>query len=236
MPTSELNVKLLRYTINPEIVSATAAKLCYSNSKVDDLVQSISKEDSNKLLNFIINSGHHSVLEHASFTFAIEGISRVCSHQLVRHRIASYSQQSQRYVNVGEFNYVLPPTIKNNPKALSEFNKAIKQATKSYVSLNKLVPKEDARFVLPNACETKLVMTMNTRALYNFFEKRLCHRAQWEINALAHAMLKEVKKVAPILFEHIAEPCKMHGICKEGKMSCGLYKKFGGKLKQKPIL
>ncbi|MEW6295263.1 MAG: FAD-dependent thymidylate synthase [Candidatus Diapherotrites archaeon] len=232
MPETKLNVKLLRYTFEPEIAAALGAKMCYNKVGIDELVEGMTKEKAEKLLNHIIDVGHHSVLEHASFTFAVEGISRACSHQLVRHRIASYSQQSQRYVDLSSFNFIVPPSIKGNQKALQKFNEALEKTKEAYGELVKDAPKEDARFILPNAIETKIVITMNTRSLYNFFEKRLCTRAQWEIRALAQKMLEEVMKVAPLLFKECGPSCKTIGLCREGKNACNLYKVYGARLKE----
>lgn len=221
MAETSLKAKLLRYTGEPELTCATAARLCYSNSSIDELQSKMSKEKVESLLKRIVEEGHWSVLEHASFTFGIEGISRACSHQLVRHRISSFSQQSQRYVDEKQFAFIVPPKIKNNQKALEHFEKSMKESQNLYSELVSAgLPKEDARFVLPNACETRLIMTMNTRSLYNFFERRLCARAQWEIRLLANAMLKECLKVAPLLFKDAGPVCDRLGYCPE-KETCG---------------
>ena len=220
MPEAKLNVKLLKYTENPEITVATAAHLCYANSKIDELQKKMNSTYAEKLIKHLIESGHYSVLEHASFTFGVEGISRTLTHQLVRHRIASYSQQSQRYVNEKEFAYVIPPKIKADSEMNKKFEEFMETSRELYAKLSESVPKEDARFVLPNAAETRIIITMNTRSLYNFFEHRLCTRAQWEIRAMATEMLKEVTKVAPLLFSHIGPKCDSLGYCPE-KKSCG---------------
>ena len=220
MPEAKLNVKLLRFTENPEITVATAAHLCYANSNLDDLQQKMDIDYAKKLIKQLIDAGHYSVLEHASFTFGIEGVSRALTHQLVRHRIASYSQQSQRYVDEKSFAYVIPPKIKANEELNKKFEAFMETSRSLYGELSKEIPKEDARFVLPNATETRIIVTMNTRSLYNFFENRLCTRAQWEIRALAEAMLKEVKAIAPLLFDYIGPKCEKLGYCPE-KKSCG---------------
>jgi len=183
-----------------------------------------------RLVRGLIRSGHMSALEHASFTFAVEGISRACSHQLVRHRVASYSQQSQRYVRFScEEAFVVPPNIAANPEAREIFQKAMEGARHSYERLVELGLAEgrgnesvceDARFVLPNAAETKIVVTMNARELRHFFGVRCCRRAQWEINRLAWTMRYLVLLAAPLLFEGTGPGC-MTGGCPEGKMSCG---------------
>ncbi len=221
MAETSLKVKLLRYTNDPETACAIAAHLCYSNSSIEELQEKMSKEKVETLIKRIVEDGHWSVLEHASFTFGIEGISRACSHQLVRHRISSFSQQSQRYVNEKDFSFIVPPKIKNDKTALEKFLKSMDDCKNLYSELVSLgIPKEDARFVLPNACETKIIVTMNTRSLYNFFDRRLCTRAQWEIRLLANAMLKECQKAAPLLFKNAGPICDRLGYCPE-KESCG---------------
>ncbi len=219
-----MKVRLIGYTPEPEMTVAIAARRCYSTLESEELTSGLSGEDAKKLINTILAAGHLSPCEHASFTFAIEGVSRSLSHQLVRHRIASYSQQSQRYVSESGFKYVVPPTIAGNPKARDLYDKQIEEIREAYRKLAEIVPKEDARYILPNACETKLVMTMNCRSLYNFFERRLCNRAQWEIRELAREMLECVQQVAPNLFSWIGSPCEMRGYCPEGNMSCGKIK------------
>lgn len=216
-----MKVKLISYTPDPEKTVAAAARLCYSRVGATQVLENLSSERVGELLDMILGMGHTSPIEHATFVFAIEGISRVTSHQLVRHRIASYSQQSQRYVNEEAFDYIEPPSIAENPRAHEIFLAQMEAIRKAYKALQELVPREDARYVLPNACETKLVMSMNARSLYNFFERRLCQRAQWEIRAMASLMLDEVKKVAPRLFAKAGPSCEVRGYCPEGKMSCG---------------
>jgi thymidylate synthase (FAD) len=170
-----------------------------------------------------MGSGHYSTLEHASYTFAIEGVSRALTHQLVRHRLASFNQQSQRYVKFkdGSVPSVMPHTVEENPEAAAIFEEAMHQTSDAYAKLVELgIPAEDARFVLPNACETKICVTMNIRELLHFFENRCCNRAQWEIRELAWKMLELVKPTAPFIFMDAGAPC-VHGTCPEGKMTCG---------------
>jgi len=214
-----MQVKLLTHTPHPEKVCATAAKLCYSAGM--PAMEDITPDKARPFLEKILALGHLSVLEHASFTFSVEGISRACSHQLVRHRLASFSQQSQRYVQAhGEFEQIIPPSIKNNPQALHEFHCAMSECGNAYGNLITLgIPAEDARFVLPNAAETKLIETMNARELLHFFKLRTCSRAQWEIRALANEMLRLVKLAAPALFSTAGPGC-VTGTCPEGAMSC----------------
>lgn len=230
-----MKIEILTHTPNIENVLASAGRLCYSKVGVSELLEKHSKEDNEKFVKMLSDMGHHSPLEHVSFTFAVEGISRACSHQLVRHRLASYSQQSQRYVDLKEtFNYIIPPNV------VGAFEKhyidSMNKAFENYIELaegmqfnyelqgmskreaNKKAI-EDARYILPNACETKMVFTMNVRTLLHFFEKRCCSRAQWEIRELANEMLRQCKEVSPILFNNAGATCR-RGYCTEGKMSC----------------
>lgn len=236
---AKLKVVLISHTKNPEQVVATAIKQCYSASGASDFKRSIDNKDATRLIKKVVASGHTSTIEHASFTFAIEGISRACTHELVRHRIASYSQQSQRYVNLGKkgIAYVIPPELKKrkNEKLLKRFIETVNFLENEYRDfINLGIKPEDARSLLPNACEAKIVVTMNARSLKNFFKLRMCQRAQWEIRALATKMAKEVKKVSPAIFASIGPTCMTEKICWEGEMSCGLWKKIkGGQLKSR---
>ena len=245
-----MKVKIIAYTPNPEEVVASAAKLCYSKVGIDEIQENLTEEGIEKFVSMLSAIGHHSPLEHCTFTFAVEGISRACSHQLVRHRIASYSQQSQRYVKLDKFDYIIPTAIENNEFAKDIFLNAMEQDQKAYNGIveelmneyiassgytlasipkneyNKLekLAIEDARYVFPNACETKIVFTMNVRTLMNFFTHRCCDRAQWEIRDLANEMLIQVKEIAPTLFKKAGASC-VRGKCPEGSMSCGNPKK-----------
>ena len=217
-----VKVKLLRYTPEPDKTVAMSARLCYSPIGAAELEEKISDEQAGKLVRKLVTMGHFSTLEHVSFTFAIEGVSRVLTHQLVRHRIASYSQQSQRYVKEHTFENIMPPSINARPEAKAKFEAINKEIQSLYTEWTEMgIPAEDARYILPNAAETKIVVTMNARALHHFFELRCCSRAQWEIRALAEKMLLEVKKIAPALFENAGPTCVTQGICHEGAMSCG---------------
>lgn len=218
-----VNVKLLYCTPNPERAIATAARLCYAPIGAEELIETMSDEEVQKILNIVLRSGHFSTLEHASFTFAAEDLSRACTHQLVRHRLASYNQQSQRYVGFDNTSIITiePDTIKENTEADAVFNSAMNEAKLAYTKLVELgIPKEDARFVLPNAAETKIVITMNARELMHFFSIRCCNRAQWEIRDLAWQMLKLAQEQAPNVFK-TAGPACVRGNCPEGKMTCG---------------
>lgn len=218
-----MNVRLLQYTPDPERVVALAARLCYSQIGIDALSDRLTDADVTQFLGKIISLGHHSVLEHISFTFGIEGISRACSHQLVRHRLASYSQQSQRYVSFKNAGcpVITPASISESASRTKTFNDAVLACDKAYQALiDDGVPPEDARFVLPNAAETKIIVTMNARELRHFFTLRCCLRAQWEIRALAIEMVHLVKPVSPIIFADAGPGC-VSGSCPEGAMSCG---------------
>jgi len=235
---TKLKVLLVKYTPEPEKTIYSAAKICYSPSDIEGVITINDNVDYKTLLEDLLESGHHSPIEHASFTFAIEGISRACSHQLVRHRLASYSQQSQRYVNEKEFQYIIPPLIEENIELKDDFENTMKLIQDSY---NKLVEvlkrsgrtnehaREDARFVLPNATETKIIVTMNARELLYFFRLRLCNRAQWEIRNLALEMLKLVKPISPIIFQNAGPSC-FNGRCSEGTRSCGKSEEIRQKL------
>ena len=266
-----LKVKIIAHTPEPDKVVAQAGKLCYSAVGVDEITQKLTEEEIARYVNMLASIGHESPLEHVSFTFAIEGISRACTHQIVRHRIASYSQQSQRYVKLEQFEYIIPPAIEKNPEAKRIFIETMERDQKAYDELVDLLLEdilidkhaadygscireilkenpdaapdrskvldlyaekffedyrkaekqaiEDARYVFPNACETKIVVTMNARSLLHFFNVRCCNRAQWEIREMATEMLKECKKIAPALFKKAGPDC-VYGKCGEGKMSC----------------
>jgi len=217
-----MKVALLQHTPDPEMTVALAARLCYSPVAIDELKQRLSGADIRTFLDKIMSLGHQSVLEHASFTFGIEGISRVTSHQLVRHRVASYSQQSQRYVSHKErFAAVIPPTIGERPDVLARFEAQLQALHKAYAEMVEAgIPAEDARYILPNATETKIMLTMNARELLHFFAVRCCERAQWEIRAMSLEMLKLVKGIAPTIFRDAGPGC-LSGPCPEGTMTCG---------------
>jgi thymidylate synthase (FAD) len=220
-----MNVKLIGFTPKPEKLPAMAAKLTHSISKPEDLDKSSDKE-LKAILEQVMNLGHTSVIEHTYFSFAISDVSRSLTHQLVRHRIASYAQQSQRYVNLNEPNYVTPPKIAKNKEMKKAYDETMENIWKEYNKLLTLgIPSEDSRYILPNATCTNIIVTMNARSLLNFFELRCCLHAQWEIRQLANIMLKEVKKVAPTIFKNAGPACKSKKICPENKKDCPLYPK-----------
>lgn len=215
-----LKVKIITFTPNPEEIVATSAAQCYSSSNFFQIKENLTPSKIRKRIEKCIRAGHHSVLEHANFTFFVEGISRATSHQLVRHRIASYSQQSQRYVKFKDQIFILPESIAKNREMEKIFTETMKRIREVYQKfLEGGIPPEDARYILPNAIETKIVITMNARELLHFFKLRLCKKAQWEIRKMAKAMLEEVKKVAPIIFRRSGPPC-FEGECPEGDLSC----------------
>jgi len=217
-----MNVELLQHTPEPEKTVALAARLCYSPSSIGKLREKLESSDIESFLDKIMSLGHYSVLEHASFTFGIEGISRVTTHQLVRHRIASFSQQSQRYVShKEEFTSIMPDTIAENTEAREIFAFMSETVHKAYAQLVDMgIPPEDARYILPNATETKIIMTMNARELLHFFALRCCQRAQWEIREMSIEMLRQVKKVSPVIFREAGPGC-VGGPCPEGQFCCG---------------
>ncbi|HBP51044.1 MAG: Thymidylate synthase ThyX [Candidatus Shapirobacteria bacterium GW2011_GWE1_38_10] len=226
-----MKVKLLSYTKDPEQVVVAAIRQCYAAVGAKELKKKIDKETRQRLIKQVLASGHTSTLEHASFTFGIEGISRVSEIQLIRHRVGcSYSIQSGRYVKRGEAKFAIPVSIQNDKEILPKYKKILKEVQGLYNEMtDKGIKAEDARYLQPQSLQTKIVVTMNARALLHFLELRCCKRAQWEIQQLANLMLREVRKVAPIIFEKAGASCVTTGICWEGeKMSCGLYKDIKG--------
>lgn len=240
-----MKVELLAHTPDPERVVAAAAKLCYAKSDIDSLFERLTPESAAAFVEHLASLGHESPIEHVTFTFGIEGVSRALLAQITRHRLASYSVQSQRYVEKAGFAYVIPPEIEAIPEAKALFEEEMKHDAKVYEKMRALLlekhtaenraagmnekdaafaagkkANEDARFLLPNACDTRMIVTMNARSLLNFFKQRCCSRAQWEIRALATEMLRLVKGVAPTLFAGAGPSC-VRGGCSEGSYSCG---------------
>lgn len=238
-------VTLITHTPFPEKTVAAAAKLCYSPSGIDTVMDGLTEEKTSSFVEMLAEIGHESPIEHASFTFGIEGVSRALLAQITRHRMASFSVQSQRYVMEKQFEYVLPPEIDSVPEARELFIKEMENDQRVYEQLTEILKEkhykqfisegkdeksaaraaekraiEDARFVLPNACDTKMILTMNARSLLNFFKHRCCNRAQWEIREVAYQMLALVKEAAPHIFSNAGPSC-LTGPCPEGKMSCG---------------
>ena len=248
-------VTLLTYTTEPERTVASAAKLCYSASDIATIKDGLTDEKTASFVEMLAEIGHESPIEHAYFTFGIEGVSRSLLAQITRHRIASFSVQSQRYVKEKDLAYVTPPEIAKDPETLKLYQESMAQAEEAYHKLADKLSEgyvaeylaagmdektarrnaekkaiEDARFVLPNACETKMVMTINARSLINFFHHRCCNRAQWEIRDVADQMLALASKVAPNIFKTAGPPCLVGG-CPEGKMTCGKIKDVREKYK-----
>lgn len=227
-----MKVELIRHTLAPEETVALGAKLCYSKSTIDDLKQKVEEKDQTQFVSRLLSMGHESVFEHASFTFGIEGVSRVLLAQLTRHRIASFSVQSQRYVSYEQgFGYIIPPKIEAlGEEAVKRFQEQMETVQAWYQEWQKALGKgegsnEDARFVLPNACETRILLTMNVRELRHFFALRMCNRAQWEIRALATQMHRLCLETAPMLFADAGPAC-LRGQCGEGEKTCGKMKEI----------
>jgi len=240
-----LNVTLLTYTPQPEKTVAAAAKLCYSSSTIDNIMEGLTPDKSASFVEMLSEIGHESPIEHAFFTFGVEGVSRTLLAQVTRHRMASFSVQSQRYVIANQFEFIIPPEIESDAEAKEIYLKAMEDDQRTYDRLAEILKEkhkkqmmadgmdeksasraaekkaiEDARFVLPNACATKMIITMNARSLHNFFRLRCCNRAQWEIHEMADRMLALCLEVAPNLFKNAGPSCAS-GACSEGKMSCG---------------
>jgi thymidylate synthase (FAD) len=235
MGEAKLNIKLLDVTKDPLSLIYAACRQCYSPKFAGDILEEKNRNPgkAGEFVKQIVKSGHESPLEHVKFTFAAEGVSRALTHQLVRHRVASYSQQSQRYVKETNLDYIIPPSIKEDEEMKKEFLRTVSDIQKSY---DKLIEKfkeknitgekanQDARYVLPQAAETKIVITMNCRELLHFFKQRCCARAQWEIKALADKMLEACKAVLPAVFENAGAKCVSLNYCPEGeKFTCGKY-------------
>lgn len=216
-----MRVILLSYTQNAERLCAAAAHSCYSEHGASELMEETDGRKIERRLLSPLDSGHHSVIEHASFTFSVEGASRVLTHQLVRHRMASYSQQSQRYVGMEDADYVMPDSIAQDEETSRRYRELMERIWEEYRYLASRVPAEDARYVLPNACTTNITVTMNARELWHFFELRCCNRAQWELRAVADEMLRLAREASPLIFSKAGPPCVSRGRCPEGKMSCG---------------
>lgn len=215
-----MKVRLLRHTKDAELLCGAAASTTIKSGKPSEILEKMDPETARQKIRKVTGYGHASVIEHASFTFSIEDVSRAMTHQLVRHRVASYTQQSQRYVTYDTLEkYVTPPTIAGHREAKKMYDGALENISEIYQKLLKMgIPKEDARFILPNAAKTNIIVTMNARELRHFFNLRCCARAQWEIRQVAIEMLKQARKAAPALFENCGPTCVEQGYCPEGKM------------------
>jgi thymidylate synthase (FAD) len=220
-----MQVRVINHTPEPEKMVAIAARMCYSPLTANQMIQKLDEETIQKMVNMAVENHHDSLMEHVTFTFVIEGVSRALSHQLVRHRIATFHQRSQRYVKEDLItSIVLPPSVLENIEAKKVYMDTMVQVSKAYKTLVDMgIPKEDARYLLPNATYTQLIMTMNVRELIHFFGLRLCHRAQEEIRLMAALMLQECRKISPVIFNRVGPNCFMQGKCPEGKMCCGSF-------------
>lgn len=232
----KLKVTLLSYTADPEENVVAAIRQCYSSVGAEELKEKTTEEVRKRLIKQVIGSGHTSTLEHASFTFALDGVSRVTEIHLIRHRIASFSIQSGRYVKRGDAAYRVPPKIKalKDKKLLEKYLTHLEKTQELYNELIEAeIPAEDARYCQPQSIQVKIVMSMNARELLHFFSLRTCTRAQWEVQEVARLMLKEVRKVAPTIFENAGPPCISEKLCDQGKLSCGIWKNIkGARLKE----
>lgn len=243
----EIKVTLLTHTPEPQKIMAAAAKLCYARADIDTVMDGLTPEKVDNFIDMLSGLGHESPMEHMVFSFGIENVSRSLLAQITRHRMASFSVQSQRYVAEKNFEFVTPPEIEGDEAAKKIFLDTMDDIAKSYNTLadalkaryvlegmaEKAAEKkaiEDARYVLPNACTTKMIVTMNARSLHNFFKLRCCNRAQWEIRDLACKMLALVKEVAPNVFKDAGPAC-VRGGCSEGNMTCGKAKEIRAKFK-----
>ena len=243
----ELKVRLLTHTPDPQKIMAAAAKLCYARADIDSVMDGLTPEKTDDFIDMLSSLGHESPMEHMTFTFGIENVSRALLAQITRHRMASFSVQSQRYVKETDFEFIVPPAIADDKAASDKYLQTMADIAKSYNELADILKTryisegmdaraaekkaiEDARFVLPNACTTKMIVTMNARSLLNFFKLRCCSRAQWEIRELATRMLMLVKEVAPCVFKNAGPAC-VRGACSEGSMTCGEAKEMRKKFK-----
>ena len=227
MAEQHLNVTLIAHTPEPEKVIAMASRTCYSALDLEGLDKKTDAADNAAYIRRVLASGHTSIAEHASFTFGLEGVSRTLLAQITRHRVASFSVQSQRYVSVAGaevFDYVLPPRIRAlGPEAEEKFVQQMKTMQRWYDEWSEALGQdsaEDARFVLPGAAATRIVMTMIARELLHFFSLRMCNRAQWEVREAAWRMYELVYPLAPSVFENAGPGCA-RGACPEGKRTCG---------------
>ncbi len=214
------NVEIVAHSADPERLVAAAARSCWSRRPFREIYAELTDSQIDRILRKVILRGHHSVLEHADFTFAITSVSRVLTHQLVRHRIASYSQLSQQRVNQARAEYIIPPAIRHDPDLTRRFRDWMDEAANFYEFLvERGVPRGTARYVLPSACETKILMTMNARSLFNLIGQRDCGAEEWEFRALAHQMHSLLLGLAPRIFRFAGPKCTTEGVCTEGDLA-----------------
>ena len=215
-----MRVELISYTRDPEITCAKCASVSWRRKSLKDLTLDQARE----IIEQVLGYGHESVIEHASFTFFVDGVSRSLTHQLVRHRLASYTQQSMRYVDLtrSERYFIKPKSISKNQELSELFDDINAECKDAYDQFRKEgIPAEDARFLLPIATQTKIAMTMNARELRHFFALRCCLRSQWEIRELANRILKICKSIAPSLFRNAGPSCVGLEYCPEAELTCG---------------
>ena len=221
-----IEVELVNYTPNPEMTIATAARTCVKDKSHESICKELKEEDIERLIKTVILKNHLSVLEHTNFTFSISGISRVLTHQLVRHRIASYSQLSQQRTDSSELDFTTPPEILGNAVLTKQYQEAVKNCQDLYKQLIKNgIHRGSARYILPSCFNTRIMVTINARSLFNLFKQRECLVEEWEFRKVARLMHGELIKVSPTIFKYAGPPCQTHGICPEGKevYECGGY-------------
>lgn len=213
-----IQVKLVNHTPNPELTVAVAARACIRNLDYEAIRAELSHEDVQRILKSLIEKNHHSPLEHASFTFIISGVSRVLTHQLVRHRIASHSQLSQQRTNSSRLQFTTPPEIQQYPELAEEYQDIMKRCQELYRHFVRSgVSKGSARYVLPSAFNTRIVTTINARSLLNLLAQRECEVEDWEFREVALLMHSELMKVAPDIFQSAGPLCVTRDHCPEGE-------------------
>ncbi len=221
-----IEVRLINYTKNPEITVASAARTCFRDKIYESICEELKEEDVERIIKAVIIKNHLSVLEHITFTFSISGVSRVLTHQLVRHRIASYSQLSQQRVDSSELQFTIPPEIQKHPVLVKEYEEAVRNCQELYKRIVRSgISRGSARYVLPSSFNTKIMTTMNARSLFNLFAQRECQVEEWEFRELARIMHDKLMRVAPMIFKYAGPPCRTHQVCPEGKKigECGGY-------------
>jgi len=221
-----IEVKLTNYTKEPDLTVASAARTCYRDKSYESICEELKEGDIDRIIKTVILKNHLSVLEHINFTFSISGVSRVLTHQLIRHRIASYSQLSQQRTDSSALEFTTPPEIKKDDKLAKEYEETVRNCQELYKRLvRRGISRGSARYVLPSSFNTKIITTMNARSLFNLFAQRECQLEEWEFRELARLMHDKLMKVAPIIFQYAGPSCQTHRVCPEGKKlgECGGY-------------
>ncbi|MCH8061887.1 MAG: FAD-dependent thymidylate synthase [Chloroflexi bacterium] len=214
-----MNVQIVSHTLEPDLAVVVAARTCLSDEAYEDIWRNMTENDISRILATVIAKGHHSVLEHANFTFSISGVSRVLSHQLVRHRMASYSQLSQQRVNASELEFVVPPEVRKDPDFAKKYRELISQCQELYADMiAKGLSLGSARYILPSAFTSRIIVTINARSLFNLLSLRMCAAEEWEFRQVATLMYKELMRVAPGIFKYAGTTCETEGICAEGEI------------------